>query len=252
MEKKKVVGLYVATLVMACACLLMLFWGYYGYVNGTDADKAAAIKTAYVYVLLGFGVLVFQGVHVFRTLVSPLADDQARLNELTSRIRQMASLDELTKAYNRSALDVVLARELEYLKRGGGEVCGVMFDVDEFRRVNEEKGYPMGDRVLLELATSVKRSIRGTDSLFRWRGGRFIVLAPHTGLESAMAFAEKLRQAVARTDYSGVRITISVGVTRLLPTDRPQDFVARLKEALSSAKAQDGGARGAEAVQAKE
>lgn len=236
MEKRKVVLLYVATLLAACACLLLLFWGFYDYVNGDDVHRATAIKTAYAVVLVGLGALVFQGIHVFRTLISPLDDDKARLSELTSRIRQMASLDDLTKAYNRSAFDVVLSRELEHLRRGGKEVSAVMFDVDNFRRVNDEHGYHVGDRVLVDLATAVKRSIRGTDTLFRWRGGRFIVLAAHTGTENAAIFADKLRKAVERTEFSGVHITISLGVAGLQASNEPQVFVARLKQALRAAK----------------
>jgi len=237
MRKDRTSLYYWLSLVLAGVFLGLLFMAFYDYVNDPGPDKALALKTAYGYMVCALAVLLAQAFLVHRNLLQPLAGDERKITELTSRLRQMSTLDELTKTYNRNAFDYMLLRELDHVRQRGIDVCAVMFDVDGFRALNDAHGYHTGDRVLAELAQAVKQSVRGTDVLFRWRGGKFIVLAPHTGLRNAATFGEKIRRMVEETEFAGVHLTVSLGAASLLPSDSPDTFVARIKSALESAKA---------------
>ncbi len=186
----------------------------------------------------GLAAVTAQMVLVFRSMISKLKQDHALVEELTRKLDQFQTIDELTKAYNRHMLEQVLGREVESVRRYHADVAGIMFDVDGFRLINEKHGYKSGDKLLYHLARIIRRSIRKTDYLFRWRGGRFIVLAVHVNVEQATQFAEKLRRTVEKTDFGGVKLTISLGLTSVRGEDTTESFVGRLKQALLSAKEQ--------------
>jgi len=109
--------------------------------------------------------------------------------------------------------------------------------VDGFRAVNESLGYDAGDQVLYELAQLLRQHIRKADCLFRWRSGRFLILASGIGADKAGLFADKLRELVARHDFRhGARISVTLGAAQAEAEDTPETFVARIKAALSLAK----------------
>ena len=115
----------------------------------------------------------------------------------------------------------------------------MMFDVDGFKALNDRHGYKTGDRILYELARFITKHIRKTDYLFRWRGGKFIILAPHIDADQAGTFSEKLRQAVEAKGFGvGIRLTISLGVTQISPKDTPESFIHRIQAALTAAKSE--------------
>lgn len=234
--KSSTVTLY---LVMSALTALLFVSGFtVQYLSDLGADISAGSAMRLV-LAAGIALVAAQTALVLRSMVARLKRDHARLEELSLRLDQMQTIDELTKAYNRKMLEQVLDREVEEVRRYGTKLAGVMFDVDGFREINEQDGYRAGDRLLARLAAVVHRHIRKTDFLFRWRGGRFIILAAHVDLPQAAQFAEKLRRVVEKTDLGGgKKVTVSLGVGLVQADDGVDSFVARLKKALAQAKQQ--------------
>lgn len=127
--------------------------------------------------------------------------------------------DGLTGAYNRKHFDERLATEISYSIRHGTELSLVMFDIDHFKRVNDEYGHLAGDRVLSKLTGVVQHTIRAEDILARYGGEEFAVIARGTGLDGAMCLAERIRsmteRVAIRIDDLDLRVTVSVGVAVL-------------------------------------
>ncbi len=157
-----------------------------------------------------------------------------------------ASTDPLTTLRNRRYLDRRLVEEHGRARRYGLPLSLLMMDVDHFKRVNDELGHQVGDRVLAALGRLVTSRTRLTDVAARYGGEELLVLATNTGLEGALVLAERLRATVeafgfveAADSPSGrpVRCTVSVGVAELSPgMETPESLLRAADQALYRAK----------------
>jgi two-component system cell cycle response regulator len=149
-------------------------------------------------------------------------------------------IDGLTRLYNRRYLFDHVAREIARAHRHGRALSLILFDVDHFKRINDQHGHLAGDAVLRELAELVSRNVRREDCCARYGGEEFAIASTENDVHSSYLLAEKLRGLVETHDFSfeGQRIplTISAGVAMLTPDmAEPVDLVgaadARLYEA---------------------
>ena len=112
-------------------------------------------------------------------------------------------------------------------------------DIDHFKQVNDNFGHLIGDEVLIMLAQVMRHSFRFDDQLFRFGGEEFVALLQPTDQASAIATLERFRTDVEKTVFSRVgHVTISIGLSYLLPNDTPTDAIDRADEALYYAKRQ--------------
>ncbi len=136
--------------------------------------------------------------------------------ELKNRIlSEMSSIDGLTKIANHRTLIEHLKADVAEADRTSNPLAIAIFDIDNFKKVNDSKGHVYGDQVLFDVASIMKKSIRGTDFTGRYGGEEFMVIFPNTTLAVAVKISERIRQAVE--DYifiDGLRITISGGVSQ--------------------------------------
>ncbi len=109
------------------------------------------------------------------------AYDLVRQADGASQLRELADTDSLTGCANRRALDRRLREELDRARRGGQTITIVLLDIDDFKRINDTYGHPIGDRVLKELAGVLKKELRTIDFLARYGGEEFVVILPQTG-----------------------------------------------------------------------
>jgi diguanylate cyclase (GGDEF)-like protein len=151
---------------------------------------------------------------------------------LSARLATQALTDELTGLGNRRAL----------LEAGADPVEGlavVVFDVDDFKRVNDTYGHAVGDAVLREIAARCRREVREGDLLGRLGGDEFVVLLPGAGVDGARRVGAALRAAVAARpiDAGGVAVpvTISLGVAAA-PPENLKALLARADQVLYEAK----------------
>lgn len=193
---------------------------------------------------LGLGLLVLaaQAALVYFGLMRPRRQAARRAEELAKALDANSHRDALTGALNRTAFEHMLVRELDALRRYGAPFCGIMVDVDGFQPLSERVGYEAGDRLLRELAGLLQARLRKADVLFRWRVGRFLILAAGIGAEQAELLAARLRDLVAGHAFGrDLRITVCLGVAPAQGEDTPEIFVARVKAALAQAKDQGPG-----------
>ncbi|KQY88390.1 MULTISPECIES: GGDEF domain-containing protein [Roseateles] len=162
-----------------------------------------------------------------------------RVQRRSKQLAQLASTDALTGAFNRKGLEDVLAQAVADWRQHGHALGFVLIDIDHFKAVNDTIGHQAGDRVLAGLAELVRRHVRGQDLLGRWGGEEFLLVCRNTGLQQAVAIAEKLRARVAEHDFGdGVHITASFGVAAM-HGERPLDqLFAAADAALYRAKAE--------------
>jgi diguanylate cyclase (GGDEF)-like protein len=153
-------------------------------------------------------------------LVTLLAD-QAAIAVKNARAHGVAQeealTDVLTELPNRRAFDKRLAEEIRRSARYKHAFSLVMMDVDGFKRVNDNYGHNVGDRVLRELAECLRYRVRDTDFLARFGGDEFVLILPETNLRDAAVISDKLRAAVDECqhnwpDKQGVNMTLSIGV----------------------------------------
>jgi len=160
-----------------------------------------------------------------------------------ARLFEMATRDPLTQLPRRHVFENELDRELQRATRGGGPMAVAMADADDFKKVNDEHGHLVGDKVLKAIAAALASEARATDTIARYGGEEFAMLFPQTGREGAITFADKLRRRVAEeeVEYPGgsIHVTISIGVATTdghSPGTTPQGLISTADEALYEAK----------------
>jgi diguanylate cyclase (GGDEF)-like protein len=124
-----------------------------------------------------------------------------RLRTSHEALWALARRDELTGAGNYRALHERLAAEIARHERHGREFALVLLDLDGFKQVNERYGHLEGDRLLAEIGGSLRKEVRGEDSVFRQGGDEFAVIVPEVNAEEAGEVAKRLRARVARRGF---------------------------------------------------
>jgi diguanylate cyclase len=161
------------------------------------------------------------------------------LQRALDQLEQAASTDRLTGAWNRRRFEEAVLPEIALAHRRREPLSLLMFDLDHFKRVNDTFGHSTGDAVLASAAQTVRLHLRLSDSLIRWGGEEFLVMAPATRLEGAMGLAEKLRIAMAAIDFPNVgQVTMSLGVSEYALEESLETWIERTDQALYRAKAE--------------
>ncbi len=152
-------------------------------------------------------------------------------------LRQISIKDELTGLYNRRYFNQVLPREIERAKRYDNPLSFIMYDIDHFKKVNDNFGHQAGDMVLKTISDIVLKNIRNVDFVFRIGGEEFVILLIETDKKDAYIVAEKIRRIVEQYDFGNVgSVTISLGVTGLRKSDTLSRIMKRIDDALYHSK----------------
>jgi len=136
-----------------------------------------------------------------------------RWKEEIRRLHEVTMHDELTKCHNRRYFNVEVQKQIDLNKRYGLNFSMLMFDIDDFKKINDTHGHGAGDFVLQSIVNDVRSQIRMSDVLCRIGGEEFAILLIETEMEAAKHVAEKIRAYVASQSYiDREHITISLGV----------------------------------------
>ncbi len=147
----------------------------------------------------------------YNTFLLNWKEQVRHLNDITMQ-------DELTKCANRRYFNQKMKSQIDLYQRYGQEFSMIMFDIDDFKAVNDTYGHSQGDHVLSTMAHDVHEQLRVSDVLCRIGGEEFAIILPETNLESALFVAEKIRKRIERQTYiAGEQVTISLGVESYSP-----------------------------------
>lgn len=145
---------------------------------------------------------------------------EAQIKRRGAELERLSITDSLSGLYNRRYSFELLERELASASRYGRPLSILLFDLDDFKLVNERRGLRLGDAALAEAARTIRMHLRASDLAGRYGGEEFIVILPETGGEGASTLAERMREAIATRsalDSMGVRLSASCGIVALVP-----------------------------------
>jgi diguanylate cyclase (GGDEF)-like protein len=170
-------------------------------------------------------------------------------NKLTiayKTISLMAVTDELTQLYNRRHFHSCLDEEILRTQRYQNPIGLLMLDIDDFKRVNDNYGHQVGDKVIVEVADIIKFQTRKTDIMARYGGEEMVGILPETDLLDALKCAEKIRQKIQEKVFKldngdTFGVTVSIGVTSIRQIgiskkDAAKNIIKMADEALYKAK----------------
>jgi len=163
----------------------------------------------------------------------PAIDNARRFREA----RQLADLDALTGLHNRRYFHDTLAREVARAHRYDRRLALIIFDLDDFKAINDRIGHLSGDAVLADAADVISSVVRSADIACRVGGDEFAVILPESGMQEAEQLYARLQQELAQRPLADAgRIRLSAGVAELARDDDSRSFFERADDALYSAK----------------
>lgn len=158
------------------------------------------------------------------------------------KIQQLADQDELTGMGNKRSMRKRLGAEVERSRIYKVPLSVLMFDVDDFKLINDSFGHPLGDVLLSELCGAIKETLRPTDHLARFGGDEFTIVLPHTDLKGARATADRILERVRKLrimsdDGRMITTSVSIGLATFLDSDQgPADLLQRADDRLYDSK----------------
>ena len=217
--------------------LVVALWGHgVGLPMATPAERIVS-GLWFAVVLARLAFLGQHGAH----LRAQLNEQRARLAVALAEVERLAGRDDLTAVMNRRAIMAAVGEERERMRRTGTPFAVALFDIDFFKRVNDERGHLVGDEVLRRFCAATAEAIRTTDRLGRFGGEEFLLVMPVTdNAAAAHGAAERVRDAVAKVDWSGIdaglEVTVSAGVAVAAVDDTVEALLGRADMALYAAK----------------
>ncbi len=165
-----------------------------------------------------------------------LALDNAQIR---ARLEHLAQTDSLTGLYNHRFFHERLRSELTLASRSRDPVAVLMFDLDDFKRVNDVYGHGVGDQLLIQVARVARETVRGSDVVCRIGGEEFGVIMPSCNARDALALAARLTERLRDTEleFAG-RMTVSIGISQgPQHAMNPRGLIACAEAAMMTAKA---------------
>ncbi|OUR64885.1 hypothetical protein A9Q79_06240 [Methylophaga sp. 42_25_T18] len=172
--------------------------------------------------------------------IQTMEQETTVLRESAEKSRNLALKDALTGIWNRQALNEILDKEFARWQRYQSPLSIIIWDVDFFKRVNDNYGHAAGDKVLRTIARIFQKATRDADFISRFGGEEFMGVFPETRLEDALTLANKIREKVELSKFhyedKRVFITASAGLATFRPGDSIDDVFKRADKALYQAK----------------
>jgi len=162
---------------------------------------------------------------------------------LITELTKQASFDQLTDMYNKKAILSIIDKNLSLSSRYEVKSCLIFLDIDGFKGFNDTHGHLLGDKLLHDFATILKKSLRKSDSVGRFGGDEFVIIVPHSTKEQALHIVSKMKKNVEEHNFIGkeatkVKISFSAGIVGY-PEDgnSADELINKSDEALYQSKA---------------
>jgi len=160
------------------------------------------------------------------------------VDEVNTRLKVMVHTDSMTGAGNRLAFDLAVQQEILRTERYQRPFSLIIFDIDNFKSVNDCYGHDIGDVVIRRVCSEAQSVLRSSDALFRVGGEEFSVLSLEADLSKAELVAEKIRVAVAGCTIKEIAapVTVSLGVAEFDKNDGKDTLIKRADQAMYNSK----------------
>ena len=173
--------------------------------------------------------------------VAELEAESTKLHHQLNDEQRLSTIDALTNIPNRLAYEKRIQEDLNRWQRFKQPTCIAVWDIDHFKNINDQYGHRAGDRVLRAVAESLAGRVRSTDYLARVGGEEFVMILCGTKIDGALSVIDEMRIAISKLKFHSQGIplppvTISSGVTALLPNDSAGAAFDRADKALYQAK----------------
>ena len=164
-----------------------------------------------------------------------------QINYMYSRTKYLSLTDELTELSNRRCFDNDFDKEFSRAQRYSNNLTLVVFDIDNFKKINDTYGHQCGDYVLKQIANASLQTFRKTDTVYRIGGEEFTVLLTETNIEQSIIPLERFRKTVETLGliYNGqnINVTVSIGACQYNKSFKTrQEFFEKADNALYDAK----------------
>ena len=178
---------------------------------------------------------------VFKRFCSHMATALEKIN-LFEEIKSLSVNDGLTGLHNHLFIMSKLEQEVQRSQRYGSPLSVIIFDIDDFKEINDKFGHLAGDTVLVELARMLKGGVRSIDSVGRYGGEEFLVILPETDGKDAVVIGDRLRELVAEAAFSydekAIRLSVSGGVASYSEDSSASKLIGIADEHLYKAKSE--------------
>jgi len=170
--------------------------------------------------MLGFIRLLFSSLLItFIVVVMDIA-----LLHSDKNFEKISTTDALTNIHNRGSIQERVLNAIKESKRHTQELSLILFDIDDFKKINDTMGHGAGDDVLKKIAKETDAILRDRDSFGRWGGEEFLIVLPQTSQNEALSVAEKVRQLIAGLAFDkGIKVSCSFGVSTSKNEHDPYD-----------------------------
>lgn len=140
-----------------------------------------------------------------------------QIKHLHSKTKLLTIIDPLTNLYNRRYYQEIIEREFARARRYGSALSVAMFDIDNFKKLNDTYGHQFGDEVLKKVSEIILSSLRNTDFAFRYGGEEILALLTNSSSEQAFIPIERIREKIEKYPFewegTPVKVTISAGIS---------------------------------------
>ncbi len=162
----------------------------------------------------------------------------SKLKKSNESLKKIAMFDSLTQIFNRGKIESILKEEIERFSRHTGSSLSVfLFDIDDFKNINDRFGHDVGDEALKKLSKTISDNLRQIDYFGRWGGEEFMMILPNTDINEAVQLINRLLRIIDLIKFKqNFKITISGGLSQYLPGDSFDTLVKDVDTKLYDAK----------------
>lgn len=228
-------------LVMTAIVTFCLAWSSWW----TVPMEKGSVQSTQLFVLITTAIFVLSVVHYQAVLRRRAFDASFDLARSVAQLQLLSTLDAVTGGFNRLYLQSILTQELSRAARFSHPLSALMFDLDNFKEVNDTQGHTVGDEVLRVVSGATVSAVRDVDIVARYGGDEFMVVLPETSREDALEIAERVQKTVHDelqhhfgAESAPGHVTLSIGVATLRPGEKhtPENVVSLADERLYEAK----------------
>lgn len=170
------------------------------------------------------------------TIIALLMFCARLISSYNAMMTRLATTDELSGLMNRRAFRGALEKSIQQCRQHGDDCVLFIFDIDHFKTLNDTKGHLHGDALLRDLARVAGEIVGDAGDIARWGGDEFVGILHGPDDASAQILAGLLEAVPTRQELRQYAVTVSIGATRVVPSDTPDSLVARADEALYASK----------------